>query len=230
MNMRYFRCEWLNGIPSGINLHTNMCASYPSTVSTTANTYYPRTEYTTASYWTSTGEYFNNNIFFFEIFIFCVLPHLFCLFKSILLYFYLFIFFYLERKHITKTTSSKTNDEHSPTLTSTKETSLTTDDFSSTTFKSKKHTDPTLFSKSDITLDPIISTISDRNEEHLQSKSGNLFWILILITAIGWICVRCNMKRRCSAESRMNSTSNEDFEMTSVFNENFQETSFDGGR
>ena len=50
MNMRYFRCEWLNGIPSGINLHTNMCASYPTTVSTTTTTSYPMTEYTTTSY------------------------------------------------------------------------------------------------------------------------------------------------------------------------------------
>ena len=28
MNMRYFRCEWLNSIPSGINLHTNVCIPF----------------------------------------------------------------------------------------------------------------------------------------------------------------------------------------------------------
>ena len=137
MNMRYFRCEWLNGTPSGINLHTNMCVSYPTTVSTTTTTSYPMTEYTTASYWTSTGEYFNN-IFF-----------------SKFSYFVSFLNFLVCSK---------------------------------------------------ISWILILLTSS--------------CLILILITVIGWICVKCNVKR-CSAESRMNSTSNEDFEMTSVFNENF---------
>ena len=239
MNMRYFRCDWLNGIPSEINLHTNMCASYPTTLYVSTARSYPRTEYSTTSYWSSTGEYFNINKKMFEIVIlFYPYTSFVCLFKNILLYFFIV---YLERKDITKTSSSKTNDEHSPTITSTKETSETRDDgFPSTTFRSKKLTDPSLISNSDITLDPIITTMSDRNEKHIQSKSGYLFWniilltsscvILILITVIGWICVRCIIKRRGSAESRMNSISNEEIEMTSVFNEHFQETSFDGGR
>ena len=151
---------------------------------------------------------------------------------------YLFIFFYfLERKYITKTTSSKTRDDHSSTLTPTKETTEARDDFSSRTFSSEKHTDPTLSSKSDVTTDLIFSSMSDHNP---QSKKANFFWIfillplscliLILIAVIGWIFVKCIMKRRCSTEIRVNSSSNEDFEMTSVFNEHFQETSFDAGR
>ena len=58
-----------------------------------------------------------------------------------------------------------------------KETSETRDDgFQGTTFSSKKLTDPSLFSNSDITPDPIITTMSDRNEKHIQSKQ----WIFIL--------------------------------------------------
>ena len=238
MNMRYFRCNWLNGIPSEINLHTNMCASYPTTLYVSTARSYPKTEYSTTSYWSSTGEYSNINKKFFDFII---------LFYPYIIFFFLFfkkyfvIFFYLERKDITKTSSSKTNDEHSPTITSTKETSETRDDgFQGTTFSSKKLTDLSLFSNSDITPDPIITTMSDRNEKHIQSKIGYLFWniilltsscvVIILITVIGWICVRCIIKRRGTAESPMNSISNEEIEMTSVFNEHFQETSFDGGR
>ena len=44
MNMRYFRCELLKNIPSGINVHTNMCVSYSTYSKTT-------------SYMTSTGEF-----------------------------------------------------------------------------------------------------------------------------------------------------------------------------
>ena len=45
MNMRYFRCEWLGNIPSEINLHTNMCASYLSS------------EINSMTYMTTTGKY-----------------------------------------------------------------------------------------------------------------------------------------------------------------------------
>ena len=45
MNMRYFRCEWLSNIPSEINLHTNMCASYLIS------------EINSVTYMTTTGEY-----------------------------------------------------------------------------------------------------------------------------------------------------------------------------
>ena len=67
MNMRYFRCDWLNGIPSEINLHTNMCASYPTTLYVSTARSYPKTEYSTTSYWSSTGEYSNINKKVFEI-------------------------------------------------------------------------------------------------------------------------------------------------------------------
>ena len=58
MNMRFFRCEWLKVIPSGINLYTNTCVSHPTSEATSA------TESTTdASYWTSSGEYFHGDLF-----------------------------------------------------------------------------------------------------------------------------------------------------------------------
>ena len=52
MNMRYFKCDWINDIPSGISLHTNMCVTYSSTEIKTEG-YMTKTE----AYMTSTGEY-----------------------------------------------------------------------------------------------------------------------------------------------------------------------------
>ena len=46
MNMGYFRCDWINNIPSGITLHTNICVTYPTS------------EIKTEAYITSRGEYF----------------------------------------------------------------------------------------------------------------------------------------------------------------------------
>ena len=128
-----------------------------------------------------------------------------------------------------KTSSSKSNDGHYSTLISTKEPSEAGDELSSS--------DPTLSSKSDITIDPILTTMSDHNP---QSKEPNFFWIfilipsicliLILMAVIAWIFFKCIMKGTCSTESQVNNSSNEDIEMTSAFNEHFQETSFDGAR
>ena len=49
MNMRFFRCEWLNDIPKGINLQTNMCVTHPKSETTS-----------TPSYWTNTGRFFTD--------------------------------------------------------------------------------------------------------------------------------------------------------------------------
>ena len=126
-------------------------------------------------------------------------------------------------------TSSSSNDGHYSILISTIEPSEAGDEFSSS--------DPTLSSKSDITIDPVLTTMSDHNP---QSKEPNFFWIfilipsicliLILMAVIAWIFIKCIMKGTCSRESQVNNSSNEDIEMTSVFNEHFQETSFDGAR
>ena len=128
-----------------------------------------------------------------------------------------------------KTSSSKSNDGHYSILISTKEPSEAGDEFSSS--------DPTLSSKSDITIDPVLTTMSDHNP---QSKEPNFFWIfilipsicliLILMAVIAWIFIKCIIKGTCSRESQVNNSSNEDIEMTSIFNEHFQETSFDGAR
>ena len=87
MNMRFFRCEWLKIIPSGINLYTNMCVSY-STSETTApseSTTATVSESTTAaSYWTSTGEFFLT---------FCIFLCPFGVQNILLHFFYFFLFF-----------------------------------------------------------------------------------------------------------------------------------------
>ena len=46
MNMRFFRCEWLNDIPKGINLQTNMCVTHSKSETSS-----------TPSYWTNTGRF-----------------------------------------------------------------------------------------------------------------------------------------------------------------------------
>ena len=90
MNMRYFRCDWLNGIPSEINLHTNMCASYPTTLYVSTARSYPKTDYSTTSYWSSTGEYSNINKKIFEIIILFYPYFFFSFFQKIFCYIFLF--------------------------------------------------------------------------------------------------------------------------------------------